>query len=257
MTRVLIVIPARLGSERLREKILADLKGKPMIQWVWEQAQAARLASEVIIATDSERIVERVSAFGGKAMLTSTEHSSGTERIAEVAAKLNFEIVVNLQGDEPLFSPVALDQLIETMLESEAIPMASLRVEILDYHDYVNPSVVKVICDHQDNAIYFSRHPIPFYRGREPQLEQWRREGFRPPELLPPAYKHLGIYGFRSNFLNALVRLPATPLEQAEKLEQLRALAWGFKIKVPETAYDSVSVDTAEDLEKVRKMMGG
>lgn len=254
--KVLIVIPARLASERLPFKVLLELKKKPMIQWVWEQAKQAKLAQEVIIATDSEKVSECAQGFGAKVMMTSPEHKSGTERVAEVAGKLNFDIVVNLQGDEPLFSPLAIDQLIETIQESESIQMASLRVEIQEFTDYISPSVVKVLVDHQDNAIYFSRHPIPFYRDKEHLLEQWKTQGFRPPELTPPPYKHLGIYGFRTNFLNALVHLPPSSLEMAEKLEQLRALVWGFKIKVPETAYDSVSIDTPKDLEKVRKMLG-
>jgi len=257
MSRALIVIPARMASERLPGKVLVDLKGKPMVQWVWEQASQAKLAQEVIIATDDEQVSDRVKTFGAKVMMTSPFHKSGTERVAEAASKLNFDLIINLQGDEPLFSSLAVDQLIETMLESETIQMGSLRVEIQELDDYLNPNVVKVICDHQDNALYFSRHPIPYLRGQEELLEQWKKQGFRPSELSPPPYKHLGIYGFRSNFLNALVHLPVTALEQAEKLEQLRALAWGFKIKVPETAYDSVSIDTQDDLSKVRRMMGG
>ncbi len=255
MSRALIVIPARMASERLPGKVLVDLKGKPMVQWVWEQASQAKLAQGVIIATDDDQVMDRVKGFGAKGMMTSPFHQSGTERVAEVASKLNFDLIVNLQGDEPLFSSVAIDQLIGTMLESETIQMASLRVEIQELDDYFNPNVVKVIVDNQDNAIYFSRHPIPYFRGREEQMEQWHKQGFRPPELSPPPYKHLGIYGFRSDFLNALVHLPPVPLEQAEKLEQLRALAWGFKIKVPETAYDSVSIDTLDDLIKVRGML--
>ena len=255
-SKVLIVIPARMASTRLPGKVLVDLNGKPMVQWVWEQARLAKLANEVIIATDDEQVFERAEAFGAKVMMTSPFHKSGTERVAEVANRLNFDLVINLQGDEPLFSPVAIDQLIETMLGSESIQMASLRVEIQELADYLNPNVVKVIVDNQDNAIYFSRHPIPYFRGMDELFESWKKTGFRPSELVPPPYKHLGIYGFRFDFLNALVHLPVTELEQAEKLEQLRALVWGFKIKVPETAYDSVSIDTPEDLEKVRKMLG-
>jgi len=256
MTKALVVIPARLVSKRLPRKALLEIKKKPMLQWVWEQAKQARLANEVIIATDDETIYERAQAFGAKVMMTSSSHRSGTERVSEVASKLNFDIIINLQGDEPFFSPVAIDQLIEIMLENDSIQMGSLRVEIQDYEDYINPNVVKVVCDNQDFALYFSRHPIPYYRDKQGLLEQWKSDGFRPLELLPPPYKHLGIYSFRSNFLTALVQLPPVPLEQAESLEQLRALAWGFKVKVLETPYDSISIDTPQDLEKARRMVG-
>jgi len=251
MARALIVIPARYGSERLRAKVLAELAGKPMVQWVWERAMQAKKADEVVVATDDERVASVVRSFGGKVAMTAVTHQSGTERVAEVAGKLEFEIVVNLQGDEPLFSPLAIDQLVNALREQDSAQMASLRVKIRNYDDYVNPNMVKVVVDDQDFALYFSRSPLPFYRGREKELAQWKRTGQLPEELSPRPCKHLGIYGFRSEFLSAFARLPISGLEQAERLEQLRALAWGFKIKVPETEFDSVSVDVKEDLERV------
>lgn len=255
MSRALIVIPARYGSERLPAKVLADLAGKPMVQWVWERAVQAKKADEVVVATDDERVASAVKAFGGKVAMTAATHQSGTERVAEVAGKLGFEIVVNLQGDEPLFSPLAIDQLINVLREQESVQMASLRVKIRNYEDYINPNMVKVVCDDQDFALYFSRSPLPFYRGREKELEQWKKTGRLPEELWPPPFKHLGIYGFRSEFLSAFTQLPLSALEQAERLEQLRALAWGFKIKVVETDFDSVSVDVKDDLEKVSTIL--
>jgi 3-deoxy-manno-octulosonate cytidylyltransferase (CMP-KDO synthetase) len=247
----MIVIPARYGSERLPAKVLADIAGKPMVQWVWEKAKQATKAQEVIIATDDERVADRAQAFGAKVAMTIKTHKSGTERVAEVANRLEYDIVVNLQGDEPLFSPQAIDQLINSIREEENVMMASLRVKIQNYRDYLDPNVVKVICDDQDFALYFSRSPLPHFRGQEARLAQWEKSGVIPKELSPHPFKHLGIYAYRSAFLSAFAELPASELEKAEKLEQLRALAWGFKIKVPETEFDSVSVDVKEDLEKV------
>ena len=250
MTKVLIVIPARFASERFPAKVLADLEGKPMIQWVWEKATAATRADDVIIATDNERVEKAAQAFGAKVVMTSASHRSGTERAAEVATKFTFDIVVNLQGDEPLFAPQAIDQLINALKDEDTVQMASLRVKLQKYEEYLDPNVVKVVCDDQGYALYFSRSPLPFYRGQEVLLKQWKEQGV-PPAVKPAPYKHLGIYAYRTDFLIAFSGLPQCALEQAEKLEQLRALAWGFKIKVPETEFDSVSVDVKEDLEKV------
>ncbi len=255
MERVLIVIPARYISQRFPGKTLVDILGKPMIQRVWERASQSELADEVIIATDDERVFQTCQGFGAKVMMTSAQHRSGTERVSEVAEKLEFEIIINLQGDEPLIAPQAIDQLVRVMQEEEAVQMASLRVEIKSYEDYLDPTVVKVVCDDQDWALYFSRAPLPYYRGREKELEEWKKTGARPKELNPPPYKHLGIYGYRRDFLTAFSRLPQSGLEQAERLEQLRALSWGFRIKVPETEFDSISVDVPRDLEKVIQIL--
>lgn len=255
MARVLIVIPARYASQRFPAKVLADIAGKPMIQWVWERAKQATKADEVLIATDDARVERAANDFGAKVAMTSVDLSSGTERAAEVASRFHYQIIVNLQGDEPLFSPAAIDQLINTIREEDAVMMASLRVKITSLDEYLDPNVVKVVCDDQDYALYFSRSPLPFYRGREAAVEQWKKDGQRPAEIDPPPYKHLGIYAYRSDFLSAFSQLPAPALEQAERLEQLRALAWGFKIKVPETEFDSVSVDVPADLEKVLSLI--
>jgi len=255
MARTMIVIPARYGSERLPAKVLADLNGKPMVQWVWEKAKGAKKADEVIIATDDARVEAVCKGFGAKVAMTAKSHRSGTERVAEVSAKLDYELVINLQGDEPLFSPRAIDRLIGVMLEDSSVSMGSLRVKLNAYQDYLDPNVVKVVCDDRDFALYFSRSPLPYYRGQDALLARWQKEGGFPEELLPRAFKHLGIYGFRREFLGVFAGLPGSALEQAEKLEQLRALARGFRIKVPETEFDSVSVDVKADLEKVLSMM--
>jgi len=255
MERVLIVIPARYQSQRFHGKVLVDILGKPMIQRVWERASASSLTDDVIIATDDEQVFQTAQGFGAKVMMTSSHHRSGTERVAEVAEKLEFEIIINVQGDEPLISPQAIDQLIEIMRDDDSVQMASLRVEIKTYDDYIDPTVVKVVCDDQDWALYFSRNPLPHYRGKEAEIEEWKKSGARPRELNPPPYKHLGIYGYRKDFLSAFSRLPQSGLELAERLEQLRALAWGFRIKVPETQFDSISVDVPADLEKVIKIL--
>jgi len=251
MIKVLIVIPARFASERLPAKVLANIEGKPMIQWVWERARLATKADDVIIATDDDRVEKAALAFGAKVVMTFASHRSGTERVAEVATKFTFDIVVNLQGDEPLFSPQAIDQLINTIKEEDSVQMASLKVKLQKYEDYLDPNVVKVVCDDQDYALYFSRSPLPFYRGSDALLKQWKELGAPPAGLTPTPYKHLGIYAYRTDFLIAFSGLPQCALERAEKLEQLRSLAWGFKIKVPETEFDSISVDVKEDLEKV------
>jgi len=251
----LIVIPARWASQRFPGKVLTPIAGKPMVQWVWERAKESRLAEQVIIATDDQRVMESAQGFGADVIMTSSEHNSGTERCGEVANRLNFELIINLQGDEPLISPSAIDQLIYLLQNDDSIHIASLCTEIKSYQDYLSPAVVKVVCDDQDFALYFSRAPIPHYRGGEALLEQWKNQGKRPEKLSPPPYKHLGIYGYRADFLAGFALLPQTLLEQAEKLEQLRALSWGFKIKVLITEYDSIGVDLPEDLGKVQAIL--
>jgi len=249
MTKVLIVIPARFASERFPAKVLADLEGKPMIQWVWEKATAATRADDVIIATDNERVEKAAQAFGAKVVMTSASHRSGTERAAEVATKFTFDIVVNLQGDEPLFAPQAIDQLINALKDEDTVQMASLRVKLQKYEEYLDPTWSKSSATTRIIRFISAGRRSRSNRGQEVLLKQWKEQGV-PPAVKPAPYKHLGIYAYRTDFLIAFSGLPQCALEQAEKLEQLRALAWGFKIKVPETEFDSVSVDVKKTWKK-------
>jgi len=253
--KVTAIIPARYASERLPAKMLAPLLGKPLIQWTWEQAQRASRVDEVLVATDDERVLKAVEKFGGRAVMTAKDHASGTDRVAEAAAKSSAQLIVNLQGDEPLMHPETMDRAISPFLDDDQLAMSSAKVEIQDLDSYFNPNVVKVVCDDQNFACYFSRSPIPFYRGKETWLEEWRRTQVRPPALQPAPYKHLGLYVYRTDFLQAFARLPRPAVEDAEKLEQLRALAWGFKIKVVTTPHDSIGVDTAEDLRQAEAVL--
>jgi len=212
-----------------------------MIQHVYRRAAAAASVAEVIVATDDERIARAVESFGGHARMTKASHASGTERLAEVAASLACDIVVNVQGDEPLIEPAMIDEAVAPLLADASLEMSSLRRVLDDPADLVSPHVVKVVVDRQDFALYFSRAPIP-YRGAPDGT------AFRP-------FKHIGLYVYRRAFLIRLAGLPPTPLEQSERLEQLRALEHGYRIKVVETALDSIGVDTPADLERVRRLV--
>jgi 3-deoxy-manno-octulosonate cytidylyltransferase (CMP-KDO synthetase) len=253
--KVVALIPARYDSVRFPGKVLCELEGKPLIQWVWERASQARTPQEVAVATDDERVQEAVERFGGKVIMTSKDHQSGTDRLAEAVAFTTADVIVNVQGDEPLIHPESIDLAVQAILDDESVPMTSLKKEIADYREYVNPHVVKVVCNNQEEALYFSRSPIPHYRDREELLKKWEDTGRRPESLLPPPYKHLGLYVYETDFLSALTRIPLSDLEKAEKLEQLRALAWGFRIKVVTTPHDSIGVDTPEDLDRVKAIL--
>lgn len=255
LDKVVAIIPARYGSSRFPGKVLADLEGKPVIQWVWERTRLASTVNETAVATDDERIKRAVEGFGGKVIMTSTEHQSGTDRLAEAVTYTTADIIVNVQGDEPLIHPDSVDMAVQAVMQKDDIPMSSLKKNITDYKEYASPNVVKVVCNNQDEALYFSRAPLPFYRDDQALIKEWENTGRLPDELCPPPYKHLGIYTYRANFLVALSKLPMSDLEKAEKLEQLRALSWGFKIKVVTTDHDSVGVDTPEDLENIRNMI--
>jgi len=235
------IIPARYGSTRLEGKPLKDICGKPMIQHVYEAAQKARLLEQVIVATDDPRIVQAVEAFGGSARLTSVEHKTGTDRIAEVAASLDVDVVVNIQGDEPLLIPAMIDEVAAPFLEEPGLPMCTLCTPILDEEKLDSPHVVKVVFNQNGYALYFSRSLIPYPR---------KREGF-------VAYEHLGLYAYRIDFLMTYISIPQTRLEINESLEQLRVLEAGYPLKVVVTHQDyyGLSVDTPEDLEKVRQIM--
>jgi len=231
------IIPARYASTRLEGKPLKGILGKPMIQYVYENAIRCSILDDVIVATDDLRIKEVVEGFGGKATLTSPTHPSGTDRVAEVARDLPAEVVVNIQGDEPFINPGMINEVVEPLLKDPEIPMSTLMHQI-DREEYSNPNVVKVVTDRAGFALYFSRSLIPYPR---------RTKGHR-------AFEHIGIYSYQKDFLLKYTLMKPTPLEIFESLEQLRALEHGYRIKVVLTKhrYIALSVDTAEDLEKAQ-----
>ena len=246
---VVAVIPARYASTRFPGKALIDLAGHPMVEHVYRRAAEARGVDAVVVATDDRRVADAVEAFGGIARMTSADHRTGTDRIAEVARDLSAGIIVNVQGDEPLVEPLAIAQMVDALAADPALQMSTLRTTIRREEDYASAHVVKVVVDLQDNALYFSRAPIPSHGGpaEAGHYSQSVASGFSGS-----AYKHLGLYAYRRDFLLRLSALPQTALEQAESLEQLRALEHGFRIRAVETQYDSIGVDTPEDLERVR-----
>ena len=236
-------IPARLASTRLHAKPLADIGGKPMIQWVYERTSSASLVSRVTVATDDLSIKEAVEAFGGRAVMTSSTHRSGTDRIAEAAVKSNAGIIVNVQGDEPLIEPDVIDAAIRPLIEDPALNISTLKTRIELEEEFLDPHAVKVVTDSGGFALYFSRSPIPNHKAFEDQFA-----GVKP-------YKHIGLYVYRRDFLLKFSSLAPSRLEGIEKLEQLRALENGFRIKVVESEASAISVDTPEDLEKVRNII--
>jgi 3-deoxy-manno-octulosonate cytidylyltransferase (CMP-KDO synthetase) len=233
------MIPARMASTRLPNKPILKIAGKPMIQWVYEHASAAKLIDEVIVATPDREIFDCVQSFGGRAAMTSNEHRSGTDRLAEAARRLESDLIVNIQGDEPLLDPTAVDLLAQSMIESPDASMGSMMCPIIDGSETADPSVVKVVVDRDNYALYFSRSEIPYPRNPD---------GAR-------AFKHIGIYAYRRHFLLAYAAMDPTPLETTESLEQLRALENGHRIKMVETDFSPTSVDTPEDLERVREIL--
>lgn len=240
---VIAVIPARYGSTRLPAKALADIGGVPMVVRVWRQVSQARSIERVIVATDDERIAAPVRAAGGEAMITSAAHQSGTDRIAEVAGKVRADIYINVQGDQPFTDPRDLDAVAAPMLVDASIDMATLATPIIDLDEFRNPTKVKVVCDGAGNALYFSRSPIPHGRDIE--------------GVPPGALRHIGIYAYRREFLLKFASLPQGKLEQLEKLEQLRALENGYRIRVVASVAPSLEIDTAEDLDRARRSQMG
>lgn len=235
--RTAIVIPARYGSTRLPGKPLLRATGKYLVQHVYEQAKRAKSASQVIVATDDSRILSAVESFGGVGVLTRRDHPSGTDRIAEVARGLNVDAVVNLQGDEPLFDPAGLDLLAGLLAGDPSADVATLATPIRDRETYLSPNCVKVVCDDRGRALYFSRSPIPMVRDGEPDFRS------DPPRFL----LHLGVYAYRRETLLRLASTPPHPLEQSEKLEQLRVLGTGGKIRVGVVTRAHRGVDTPAD----------
>ncbi|SDD81368.1 3-deoxy-manno-octulosonate cytidylyltransferase [Sporomusa acidovorans] len=238
---ILCVIPARYSSTRLPGKPLALIAGKPMIERVYERALAAKRPTAVLVATDHELVYQAVRAFGGQAMMTSPGHATGTDRLAEVAEKYtNADIIINVQGDEPLIAPAVIDLLAGAFDHDPGLNMATLMTE-MDKEEYNLPSVVKVVTSLDGYALYFSRSLIPYPRNS------------KLPGGPLPVYKHIGIYAYRRDFLLQYAAMAPTPLEATESLEQLRALEHGYKIKVLKTDFTSIGVDTPEDLEKVNE----
>jgi 3-deoxy-manno-octulosonate cytidylyltransferase (CMP-KDO synthetase) len=240
---VLAVIPARFASTRLPGKPLVPLGGKPMIERVWDRVRQSASVSGVLVATDDERIRDAVQAFGGQAVMTRSDHRSGTERIAEVAAaRKDVDIFVNVQGDEPLIDPAAIDQAVAAIESDPDVNVSTLAVPIGNPADIMDPNVVKAVLDFDGNALYFSRAPIPWVRDRRGQVHAQH-------------LKHLGLYAFRRDALLEFATFPQGDLERIEQLEQLRWLENGYRIRVAETEHDSVSVDVPEDVKRVEALL--
>ena len=239
---VIGVIPARYSSTRFEAKVLAKILGKPMIQHVWERAKQARLLDDIIIACDHEEVAACAREFGAKVVFTAKAHPCGTDRISEVVNPLDVKIVINIQGDEPLIHPTMIDSVADALLNNKDLNMATLMKRIEDPELINDPNVVKVVVDRNNFALYFSRAAIPHLAANS--------------EVTKPVYfKHIGLYGYTKDFLFTYKNLPVSSLEKTEKLEQLRVLEEGFRIKVIETKFDTVGVDTPEDLEKVRAIL--
>jgi len=236
---VIGVIPARWNSVRFPGKPLASILGRPMLQHVYERAASCRLISELLVATDDDRIAEAAKSFGAKVVMTSTEHPTGTDRVAEAASKAVGSVVVNIQGDEPLLRPESIDRLVSEMASSKAVRMATLACRVADPDELESSSCAKVVLDGNDEAIYFSRSKIPYVIGSHPF----------------EFYKHIGVYGYRRDVLDRLAASPPTPLETAEGLEQLRALEQGVRIRVVKVEGWGPAVDTPEDIERVEKRL--
>ncbi len=243
--KVVAIIPARYHSNRFNGKPLALINGKPMIQHVVERANKVDLLSQVVVATDDERIAYTVKSFGASCVMTRSDHATGTDRLAEAAELINIsehDVVVNIQGDQPLFPAEVVEQVARPLIDDPALPMSTLIYKITRPEEIHDPNHVKTVFDCHGNALYFSRAPIPFQRNPE-ESEQ------------PTYYKHLGFYAYRKGFLVTFVGLPEGEWEKFEKLEQLRALEYGYTIRVTETLYDSVEVDTPKDVERVEYLL--
>ena len=242
MQKTVAIIPARYASTRFPGKPLALLGGKPVIQWVWENVSAMPELACAVVATDDERIAEAVEGFGGRAVMTASTHRSGTDRCGEVVRKLReegqtFDVAINVQGDEPFVRQEQLRSLVDCFADGE-VQIATLKTAIHSTAELMSPNNVKVVCDLRGRALYFSRQPLPHVRGVEP--EQWTERH--------PYFKHVGIYAFRTETLEALVRLQQSPLELCESLEQLRWLENGYEIQVKETAVANIGIDTPADM---------
>ncbi len=237
--QVFIIIPARFDSKRLPGKPLVKIKGKPIIQHVYENASKCTLPEDIVVATDDIRILKCVKGFGGRTIMTKKDHPTGTDRLAEAANILNLgkeDVVINIQGDMPYFDPEIIEEVAAPLIKNSFLPMATLAQEIKDLNEINDPNCVKVVLTKTYRALYFSRISIPYYRGK----------------LFPTYYKHLGIYAYRKSFLDKYVKLSQTPLERAEKLEQLRALEHGYPIQVVITKHQALDVNTPDDLKRLK-----
>ena len=243
--KTVALLPARMGSTRFPAKMLADLAGKPLIVRSWEAVQRTGLFEEVLVVTDDQRILEAVQQHGGHAVMSDPAHQSGSDRIAEVAARMEVDLVVNVQGDEPFTSKSALAALLRCF-EDPTVEVASLMCPVEQAEDYHNPNVVKVVCDARGNALYFSRAPLPFLRDAQVPLT-----GPLPAVLAGVVQQHIGIYAYRKASLLAFTSLPPAPLESIEKLEQLRLLHHGIPIWMAQVQEKSIGIDTPEDLARV------
>lgn len=242
--KVVAVIPARYGATRFPGKPLAAIAGKPMVQHVFERVRQAKSVDRVLIATDDERILQAVAAFGGDALMTRPDHRSGTERMAEVAVQVPADVYVNVQGDEPLIEPASIDAAVEGLAADDSVNVSTICVPIREAADIMDPNVVKVVVDFQGDALYFSRAPIPWVRDEKLRVEAQHA-------------KHLGLYVFRRDTLLEFPTLPPGQWERLEQLEQLRLLENGYKIRVVETESDTVSVDVPADVAKVEAILAG
>jgi 3-deoxy-manno-octulosonate cytidylyltransferase (CMP-KDO synthetase) len=240
--RVIGVIPARYRSSRFEGKPLAEILGKPMVQHVWERSRAASCLDDVVVATDDQRIYDAVDAFGGRAVLTASDHRSGTDRVAEAIAGDGADVIVNIQGDEPMIDPAMIAEVVAPFHSGRGAGVVTLKKEVFEDHEFSDPGVVKVVTDPAGWALYFTRSLVPYPRLRTRHFH---------------VYEHLGLYAYSRECLLRLAALPVSPLEEIESLEQLRALENGIRILVVETACtdQSVSVDTLDDLERVRRIL--
>ncbi|XEC95263.1 3-deoxy-manno-octulosonate cytidylyltransferase [Paenibacillus tarimensis] len=239
MLKTIAIIPARYASTRFPGKPLVDIQGISMIERVYRNVEKARNIDEVWVATDDGRIEDKVLSFGGKCIMTSTTHQTGSDRIAEAIEKLRADVVVNVQGDEPLIEGDVLEQLVEPFVNDQQLKMSTLKTKIVDSEEVQDPNVVKVITDETGKAIYFSRSPIPYNRDNRTITY----------------FKHIGVYAYRYDFLSEYVKMKQTPLEIAESLEQLRVIENGIQIQVVETDHKFISVDTPSDLDKVNDFL--
>ncbi len=241
--KIVAIVPSRFGSKRFQGKPLALIADKPMIQHVYEAAARSAIVDRVVVATDDARISESVEEFGGRAVMTAADLRSGTDRVAQAAEKLGLameDIVINVQGDQPLFNPKCLDALVKPLVDDRRLAMTTLAYCIIDGQEYRNPKDVKVVMDYQSNALYFSRSPLPFDRDGDPSFR---------------SYKHLGFYAYTRRFLEIFRELPTGYLENLEKLEQLRALEHGHSIRVVITPHDSPEVDLPSDIARIEKII--
>lgn len=239
---VIGIIPARYSSTRFEGKILADILGKPMLQHVWERAKQSLVLEDLIIACDDERVANVAKEFGAKVVFTAKAHTSGTDRIIEVVNPIDARIVINVQADEPLIHPQMINAVAQALLDDNKVSMATIMKQIENEEELNDPNVVKVAIDKNNFALYFSRSPIPFHA--------------KGSEINAPIYfKHIGLYGYTKDFLFIYKNLPLSYLERVERLEQLRVLEEGFKIKVIETKHDTIGVDTPQDLERVKEYL--